>query len=490
MKALFKAFLPFFLVCNLSLANTVDLSQQFVGANLGQGVHGQKGELTPFSCTVIDDVLVHHNSNFLLKSDYIEIETFEEVKKLSSSGLQISDFFQSKLEKSLTRSNKDKVIKMELSFLQKQEFKSNARLKEKFEFLVRNSLFVEFFHACGSHYLSSIAKGHKLHIFMIVSSSEEQSKKEFETILNLKLNELISKVTGSESVTEVLGKLELTTSMLKNLEKLSQKIQVEYTIAMTSSVSNPSQSRLLMPSEAPILSGISDQISQTGNNLTKLLLTLTKSFPEFALNEFENNLTGLPQIEGISEPYINLLSTNFMGEELFTLEEEKLFKFMQSNQDFHFFASAFDKILNRKEKIEVLLSKANKVHNTIKLKFKRKKKLDEIIKLLKLNISSATNMQNFCTSSSLVYADCYALAFGKSPGKKVVKEKFIQAGNDFACLELNDIPAIENCLNQGMGPKSCKRIEFTKYSTVKGICVKSQIDFLEDFLLPVQPKMF
>ena len=490
MKALLKALLPLFFLNNLTLAESVDLSQHFFGANLGQGVHSSEQVLTPFSCISIDDSSVIKSSNFLMKSDYMEIETFEEVKKLTKSGLKISKIFQAKLQKSLTHSKKDKVIKMTLSFIQMQEGKSVIQFKENFEFLARNGLFVEFAHACGTHYLSSIAKGHKLHIFMIVSSAKEQSMKDFEATLNLKLNELISTVSGTEQVEQVLGKLELTASMLKKLESLNQEVQLEYTIAMTSAASSSNQTRLLMPSEVAINTGISNQVSETGNNLTKLLLTLTKSFPEFALNEFKNNINGLPQIEGMSESYINLLSTHFMGDEIFQLSIDNLQIFLESNKQFHFFINAFEKLESRNEKLEILIAKAIKVQNTTKLKFKRKKILNAILKFLKVNLISAKNIQKFCASSSLVYSDCYALAFGKAPGSKFVTNKFIQAGSDFTCLESIDIPAIQNCLDQGMGPKSCKKIEFSTFNLETNHCEESHIDFLTDFVLPIQPKVF
>ncbi|OUR96883.1 hypothetical protein A9Q84_11135 [Halobacteriovorax marinus] len=489
MKTLLQIVLAIFLLNKLANAGSIDLSQNFSGVNLGQGVQLPAHSLTPFSCVEVDESMVEAGSNFLVKSDYLEIETLEEIKSLTKGGLQISELFKGKLEKSLSSTTKDKVIKMSLSFLQKQQGKSSVKLKPNFEFLARNGLFVEFAHACGTNYLASIAKGHKLHIFMIVSSTKEQSKKEFEAVLKLKLNELISKLSGTETVEQVLGKLELTASLMKKMESLNQKIQLEYTIAMTSASDSASLGRLVMPSEAPIATGISNQISETGNNLTQLLLTLTKSFPQFALGEFKNNLQNLPVVAGESATYVNLLATSFMGEELFELEADKLQKFLQSNQDFHFFVSAFEKLADRKDKISMLLAKAKKVQNTTTLKFKRKKKLAEILKLLQINMQSTENIHKYCDSTSLVYADCYALAFGKAPGEKQVKQPFIQAGNDFTCLESNDIPSIETCLDQGMGPSSCKRISFSVFNLDLNRCEKSQTDFLADFMIPLQPKV-
>lgn len=488
MKAVLLIVISIFLINKEVLAGSVDLSQSLSGVNLGQGVMVSTQGLTPFSCVDVDDREVLAGSNFLVKSDYLEVETLEEIKKLTKGGLQISELFKSKLEKSLTSTTKDKVIKMSLSFLQKQAGKSTVKLKSNFEFLARNGLFVEFTHACGTHYLSSIVKGHKLQIFMILSSSKEQEKKEFEAILKLKLSEIISKVTGADSIDQVLGKLELTASLLKKLSKLNQKIQLEYSIAMTSSSDSVSLGRLSKPSDLP--GEISSQISDTGNNLTQLLLTLTKKFPQFALEEFKNNLSNLPEVEGESSSYINLMSTHFMGGELFELELEKLQEFLKSNQDFHFFVSAFEKHATRKEKVAILLSKAHKVQNTTNLKFKRKKKLAEIVKFLQINNQSLENIHKYCNSTSLVYADCYALAFGKAPAEKSVKEPFVQAGNDFTCLESNDIPSIETCLDQGMGPSSCKRLAFSTFSLKSNSCEKSQSDFLLDLMIPLQPKVF
>jgi hypothetical protein len=461
-------------------AKTVDLSQNFEGAELGQGIQLSTSSLTPFPCVQIDSSNVQPSSNFIVKSDYLEIETVEELKKITSGGLSLSELFKAKMANSLTTSNKSKVLKIAISFLQKQTGRSLFKLNSNFETLARNGLFVEFANNCGGEFITSIAKGHKLHIFMIMSSESEESSKELEAALKLNLTEILSKVSGTESLEQILGKLELTTSILQKLQQLSKKVQIEYSIAMTGApgVSEPEKPKV----------GNNDNFSDTGSDLTQLMLILTKQFPKFALNELKNNSDNLPQVEGNGETYETLLSNNFFGKKIAELDKVELNTFLKSNQDFNFFTTSFKKIDERYLQIDLLLSKAQQLSRKDQIKFLRMKPFKEMMKFLEINKQSMENIRTFCSSSSLVYAECFAMAFGKGPKNISVSKAFLQAGTNFGCMEANDFTVINMCLDKGMEPFACRSMNFSQFNNENKSCEKIKFSVLEESLFPIQPE--
>jgi hypothetical protein len=469
-----------------AFAFSVDLSQNFNGAELGQGLQTSTSTLTPFPCVEIENRNVQQSANFIVKSDYLEIETIDELKKLTKSSFALSELFKSKMENSLTSSKESKVLKITLSFLQKQNGRTTFKLNPNFESLARNGLFVEFANNCGNEFISSIAYGHKMHLFMIMNSESEESTKELEAALKLNLTEILSKISGAEPLEQILGKLEITTSILQKLQQLSRKVQIEYSIAMSGSsgLNGESSER---KSEKPT-ANIQEPFSDTGTDLTQMMLVLTKQFPKFALNEMKNNSENLPQIEGNSETYGTLLSNSFFAKKIAELEKDELNLFLRSNQDFNFFITSFKKLEERYSQIDLLLSKAQQLARNDQIKFLRNKAFKEILKFLEINKQSMENIQSYCSSSSLVYAECFAMAFGKSPKDKPVGEAFIQAGINFSCIEANDFSTIKTCLDKGMDPLSCRTVNFSQFNNEKKVCEKVKTNILEDSILPIQPE--
>lgn len=476
------------LISQTATAVSIDLSQNFNGTELGQGIQTSSSTLTPYPCVEIDNNNVQPSPNFIVKSDYLEIETIDELKKMTKGGFAISELFKSKMEASLSSSKKSKVLKIALSFLQKQTGRTTYKFNPNFEHLARNELFIEFANNCGNEFISSIAKGHKLHIFMIMSSESEESTKELEAALKLNLTEILSKISGAEPLEQILGKLELSTSILQKLQQLSRQVQIEYTIAMTGSPGlNGDNSSL--KSEKP-MAGLTDSFSDTGTDLTQMLLVLTKQFPKFALHEFKNNIENLPQIEGNGESYATLLANSFYGKKISELAKDDLGLFLKSNQDFNFFTTSFKKINDRYALIDLLLAKANRVAKNDQIKFLRMKAFKEVLKYLQINKQSMENIQTYCSSSSLAYAECYAMAFGKSPKDKQVGDAFIQAGNDLTCTEANDFSVINMCLDKGMDPLSCRTMNFSQFNNEKKSCEKIKTNILEESIIPIQPENF
>lgn len=470
------------------MAETLDLSQQFSSFDLGQGIQTSTRTITPFSCVEISSSNTQASTQFIVKSDYQEIETIEELKKITKGGLILNDLFEAKLQKNLSSSSKNKIIKITLSFLQKQLGKTTYSLNKNYETLIRNGQFIEFANNCGTEYITSIAKGHKLHIFMILSSSEEQMTKELEATIKLNITQLLSKLSGAETIEQLLGKLELTASLMQKLEQLSKSVQLEYTISMTGAGNISKDDKLVSMGQAPIQTGINDQFSETGNSITQLLLLMTKNFPKYAINELNTNAQSLPQVEASGESYSVLLGNSYFGKKLGELNVVELLTFQKTLQEFNFFKLAFKKIETRYSQLDILLSKALKIQKEDDLHFLRLKAFKAIIKYLQINKQSMENIIEYCQSSSLVYSDCKALALGSLVKDNQVKSAFLQTGNNFTCMESNDFNAIEMCLNQAMEPASCKRIAFSEYNLAKETCEKSSINYLETFILPVQPE--
>ena len=470
------------------MAETLDLSQQFSSFDIGQGVQTSTKTITPFSCVEIISSNTEASTQFIVKSDYQEIETIEELNKDTKGGLILNDLFEAKLQKSLTSSSKNKIFKITLSFLQKQLGRTAFGMNKNFETLIRNGQFIEFANNCGTEFISSIAKGHKLNIFMILSSSEEQMSKELESTIKLNITQLLSKLSGTESVDQLLGKLELTASLMQKLEQLSKSVQLEYTISMTGVGSTVKDDKLLSMGQVPIQTGINDQFNETGSSITQLLLLMTKNFPKYAITELSTNSQNLPQVEAVGESYSALLGNSYYGKNLGELNVDELLTFKKTLQEFNTFKLIFNKMETRHSQLDMLLTKAVKIEKTDDLHFARLKAFKAIIKYLQINKQSMENIIEYCQSSSLVYSDCKALALGNQAKDNHVKSVFLQTGNNFTCMESNDFSLIDMCLNQSMEPTSCKRIVFSEFSVTTNTCEKSNINYLDALILPIQPE--